>query len=183
MKKVFTILLLSIHLFNVFAYRLLFSVMEQSAGRNMIAILDNNNYEESELVLLKFALHAPYIQNNGACQRCDGQVEMNGVQYNYVKRMVRNDTLYLYCIANRQKTDINNCRLVYASHYSCNSSDKKAEQGILKQFNAGNEYHTTITGFNLNALLALIHKTAALNNCATLKGFIRKTIQPPDLFV
>lgn len=63
----------------------------------MIASLDKNEYNENELVQIKCVLNAPYIINDIKYERCDGQIEVNGIQYNYVKRMVRNDTLYMYC--------------------------------------------------------------------------------------
>ena len=157
--------------------------MESAADKHMVAILDNNNYNEDDLVLLKFALYAPYIQSNSSYQRCDGQIELNGTQYNYVKRMVHNDTLYLYCIPNNQKTELNNSKHLYASNYSDNSNDKKAERAFLNQFNFGIEYNTVLTEFNFDAYISVPRKIAALNNCTILKGFTLKTIQPPDLFI
>lgn len=183
MKKIITILLIAIHFFYVFGYTLFFSVMESAADEHMIALLDNNNYDEGDLVLLKFALYAPYIQSSGGFQRCDGQIELNGTEYNYVKRMVQNDTLYLYCIPNNKKTQINNSKHLYASRYSDNSNDKKAERAFLNQFNFANEYNTVSTELNFDTHIIEPGKIIAVNNCTTQKGFALKTLQPPDLFI
>jgi hypothetical protein len=157
--------------------------MESAADQRMIALLDNDNYDESDLVLLKFALYAPYIQSSGSYQRCDGQIELNGTQYNYVKRMVRNDTLYLYCIANKQKTDISNTKHLYAQQHSDNSIDTKTDQPSLKQFSFIQEYNIVPTEVIFNAYNTSLNKTRSFNNLNTQKGFILKTIQPPDLFI
>lgn len=183
MKKIVTILLIAIHFFYAFGYTLFFSVMENAADQRMMALLDNNRYDESDLVLLKFALYAPYIQSSGGYQRCDGQIELNGTQYNYVKRMVRNDTLYLYCIANKQKTDLNNTKNLYAQQHSDNSLDKKADQPSLKQFSFTQEYNIAVTEVTFNTHNTSLNKTQSVNNLNTEKGFILRTIQPPDLFI
>jgi hypothetical protein len=100
LKQLTAISLLAIHLFNIVGYTLAFSIAEGKANEQMIASLDNNNYNENDLVELKLAINVPYIQGTGSYERYDGQIELNGVHYNYVKRIVKNDTLYLYCIPN-----------------------------------------------------------------------------------
>lgn len=118
-----------------------FSFAETNADEKMIASLDNNNYNENDLVQLKFALNTPYIHGNHSYERCDGTVECNGVEYNYVKRTVQNDTLYLYCIPNKQKTDISNSKNLYAKQNADNGSNKSSEQSTLKKGNFLSDYN------------------------------------------
>lgn len=158
--------------------------MGKTADETVIALIDGNNYNDSDLLLLKFTLYAPYIQNNSSYQRCDGQVEFNGTQYNYVKRMVLNDTLYLYCIPNKQKTDIKNKESLMAQQHSDCSNDKKAEQSALKQFSFGNEYNnSTCADLNFEVHPFSVNKIIAFFNCTIQKGFALKTAQPPDTFI
>jgi hypothetical protein len=183
LKKLFSILFLSVHFFNTCGYQLFFSAAENIANKHMIASLDKNKYNENELIQVKCALNAPYIINNISYERCDGQIELNGVQYNYVKRMVRNDTLYLYCIPNHQKTELNNTRNLYAKQNSDNPSGKTSEQNVLKKINLINEYNSNELSFNFHPYQSPSDQGISFNNLTTLKGFTAKHLQPPDLFI
>ena len=183
MKKLFAILFLSVHFFYVCGYQLFFSAAENAANKQMIAALDKNKYNENELIQIKCALNTPYILSSASYERCDGQIELNGIQYNYVKRMVRNDTLYLYCIPNYQKTKINNTENLCAQQNAGNSSEKTSEQSVLKKINFFSEYNSDILSFNFNTYHSSSNQIIAVNNCITLKGFTTKHLQPPDLFI
>ena len=101
MKKIVSIFLLSILLFNWFGYRLLIAVIEKSENAKLEAQLDNDNYEESELISIKIPVtYLPYYNNSASFERVDGQVEIEGTQYKYVKRRIYNDSLELLCIPN-----------------------------------------------------------------------------------
>jgi hypothetical protein len=183
LKKLFAILFLSVHFFNICGYQLFFSAAENMANNQMIAALDENKYNENELIQVKCALNAPYIINNIGYERCDGQIELNGIQYNYVKRMVRNDTLYVYCIPNHQKTELNNTENLYGKQNSDNPSGKTSEQSALKKINFSNEYNSGILSFNFNVNYFPSNQINAADNCTILKGFATKHLQPPDLFI
>jgi hypothetical protein len=149
----------------------------------MIASLDENRYNESDLVQLKYALNVPYIINDVSYERCDGQIELNGIQYNYVKRMVKNDTLYLYCIPNNQKTELNNTKNQFAKQNSDNPSSKTTGQSVLKKVNFFSDYNLDASLFNFNIFQSSSDKNIAFDNLTILKGFTTKHLQPPDLFI
>jgi hypothetical protein len=183
LKQLTAILFLVVHLFNIAAYRLAFSIAESKANKQMITSLDNNNYNESDLIQIKLALNAPYIQGSCSYERYDGEVEYNGVQYNYVKRMISNDTLYLYCIPNKEKTDINNTKNLYVKQNADNTSGKTSEQPALKKVSFLSEYNSDALSFNFDAHKFSSGQVSAFNDLTTLKGFVTKHLQPPDLFI
>jgi len=162
---------------------LFFSFAETNADREMAASLDRNSYNERDLVQIKFVLNTPYIQDNSSYERLDGTIEYNGVQFNYVKRMVRNDTLYLYCIPNKEKTNISNTKNLYAKQNADNTPGKTSEQTALKKINFYNDYNYGVLSFNFNAHQSLSFQTISVNTLTTLKGFTTKHLQPPDLFI
>ena len=149
----------------------------------MITLLDENNYSKNELVQLKIGLNMPYLVKNNRYERCDGLIELNGMQYNYVNRMVKNYTLYLYCIPNKQKTELTNTRNLFAKQNSDNPSGKTSEQSVLKRMNFFNEYNSDVLSFNLDTYQSSSNQNISFNNLTTLKGFTTKHLQPPDLFI
>jgi len=144
--------------------------------------LDENKYDENKLIQIKLPLHIPYLSNNKGYERCDGQVELNGIEYSYVKRMVQNDTLYLYCIPNNQKTALNNTKNQIAKQASDNPSGKKSGPS-LKRINILTEFSSCLSNLKFDSYINQPGKLIAFDNCTILKGFLTKPVQPPDLFI
>ncbi len=75
--------------------------MENKADLRFKAQLDDNRYNESELISIKISAHRmSYYSNSKEFERVDGQVEIGGIQYNFVKRRVYQDSIELRCIPN-----------------------------------------------------------------------------------
>lgn len=81
----------------------MFDYMQKHANNRLEANLDNGRYDESQLIELKVAVNLPYQTSWASYQRYDGEIEINGVKYKYVKRKLVNDTLYLKCIPNQKE--------------------------------------------------------------------------------
>lgn len=102
MKKFAAILLIGILLFNWCGYRLLNYWLENRADHQLEASLDNNSYDESELISIKVpSTHLSYYNSSDRFERVDGKIEVGGIQYKYVKRRLFNDSLELLCIPNQ----------------------------------------------------------------------------------
>jgi hypothetical protein len=105
-RKVVSILLLSVLLINAIGYRFILSYMENKANNQMIARLDNNEYNEAELIEISAPLNLPYFTNWQHFERCDGQVTINGTVYNYVARKYVNNVMIYKCIPNKAQQNI-----------------------------------------------------------------------------
>ena len=106
MKKLAAILLLSLHLFNLGGYQLVFSKAQQVASQRFISKLDKQEYAEDQLVEVKVPVNLPYQSNWSDFERYDGEIQIAGVHYNYVKRKLYNDTLILMCLPNPEQMKI-----------------------------------------------------------------------------
>lgn len=80
--------------------------MQHKVSDQLEARLDKNLYDDSQLIELKLPMDLPYQTNWSSYQRCDGEIQIKGMIYKYVKRKVANDTLYLMCIPNVKKTNL-----------------------------------------------------------------------------
>ena len=110
MKRVASILLLGILLFNWGGYRLFTDYLENRADSRLEASLDLNNYNESELISIKVAANLPYLANSENYERIDGEITIKGIHYKYVKRRLYNDSVELLCIPNIAKIGVQNAR-------------------------------------------------------------------------
>jgi hypothetical protein len=170
LKKLITITLLAVHLFNIAGYNLLFHYFMNRSEARLIKQLDRNDYNDQDLVVLKMPLNLPYYNSSGTTERVDGEIEISGTHYNYVKRQVSNDTLYLYCIPNTAKTKLRNAQTDFSKGVSDTQPDTgKGTNSLLKKMKWGAEYNNDLlpitcavsekgtnqkTGFVLHVLIA-----------------------------
>ncbi|HET6254972.1 MAG TPA: hypothetical protein VFE32_12905 [Puia sp.] len=109
LKRIAAILLLSVLLFNWLGYRLLTAFWEDHAATRLQGRLDNDQYDPSQLILLRVSADAlPYSNSTEQFQRSDGFIEIGPTRYRTVKRRLYNDSIEFLCIpdgaANRVRT-------------------------------------------------------------------------------
>jgi len=103
LKKIASILLLGILLFNWCGYRWVINLVQQDADAKLEARLDKDDYDESQLIEIKVPVDMPYQSDWAGFERYDGEIEVNGIHYKYVKRKVQDGQLVLKCIPNHDK--------------------------------------------------------------------------------
>lgn len=152
MKKIVSALLIFLLFFNWFGYNLLVNYLQQQSDTHLEAMLDGNQYEDSQLIELKIPTHIPYQTSWASFERYDGEVKMNGTIYKYVKRKVANDTLYLMCIPNAKKMQLETVRDDFFKNTNGlaqnNHSDKSSKSSSFK--NSMSDYDANAFIFNLN---------------------------------
>jgi hypothetical protein len=104
LRKLLSILLLAILVFNIGGYRLLIGGLKNHASSQQEIHLDRNAYDASDLISVKTKLHLPYFDDRQEFQRAYGSIVLDGITYDYVMRRMVNDTLELLCLPNDAKT-------------------------------------------------------------------------------
>lgn len=159
MRKTIATLFLGLIIFNWIGYKLYIALAQRQADRQMMASLDNNNYAEEELISIKFPTqHLSYNVSNSEFERVDGRIEIDGQEYNYVKRRLINDSLELLCIPNRKSTDLNTARdeffrLVNGLQHSGHSQQASDHSDAFKSLNT--KYYSANESFAIQAPLQL----------------------------
>lgn len=102
MKTIAAILLLGILLFNWVGYRLVNEFMQDKANLQLEVQLDRRQYDESQLISIKVPLkHLSYYNSSTSFERVDGQIDIDGIPYQFVKRRIYHDSLEVLCIPNQ----------------------------------------------------------------------------------
>ena len=110
-KKITAILFLFLFAFNWFGYRLVYDYLQHESSQNLEALLDNDFYNEDQLVEFKVPMqHLAYQNSNTSFERFSGEIEINGTIYKCVKRKISNDTLFLVCIVNTKKMHLESAK-------------------------------------------------------------------------
>ena len=186
MKKVAALFFITLFLFNLFGYRLVVQYMQHRVSDQLEAKLDKNLYDESQLIELKVPINLPYQTNWSAYQRFDGEIEIGGMLYKYVKRKVADDTLYLMCIPNTQKMNLETAKNDFfklSNDLMQNNNSKKSDNSKTISFKSlQGEYDEY--SFQLNTLLALenSNKLWPITGATDLLSFPHLSPeQPPDV--
>lgn len=184
MKRFASILLLCVLLFNWFGYRIMADYIEQQADRALEQKLDNSDYNESQLIEIKVPLKLPYQTDWKGFERYNGEIEVNGIHYKYVKRAVYKDSLILLCLPNEQKMKLQSARdeffkLVNDIQHS--SQSKKSGKGTsVSVKNPVTEYYQTSNNWLVPKLTALFSKHYRKNSFFYATGYPFSPEQPPE---
>ncbi len=92
-------------LFNTVGYRFIFSILEKKSTTQLDLAIDEGKYDQQKLIEIKIPLNMPYFSDQDY-EAAYGETEIDGTHYQYVKRKVSNNTLYLLCLPNDDKTNL-----------------------------------------------------------------------------
>lgn len=181
LKKLTALFFIVLFLFNLFGYRLVVRCMQMKVSNQLEISIDNNLYQNSQLVQLKVPLHLPYQTNWSAFQRVNGELEIDGIMYKYVKRKIANDTLYLICILNSKKMHLESA----INNFFKISNDLAQNNTTKKSINFKNIQSDFDTYFyKINTLLPFKNTPTFFTSLNTQKLVSSPHLspeQPPDL--
>ena len=163
MKKIFALLLLCVHMCNLSGY-LLTQFFIQQNDSHLVARLDSDSYAEKSLVMIKIPLHLPYSSESSSFVRVNGQIELHGTWYNYVKRRVLRDSLVLMCLPNLEKGKLMTAAAELNRQNEGSLSSKNHEPLVKKS--------KTIDEYNINTTFSFYLKlsdTASSHNCLSFR--------------
>jgi hypothetical protein len=102
-KRVLSIVLIALFLFNVIGYYGIYVAMLKQAQVALNKKIDNDQYKEDQTITIKIPLTLPYPVQQDEFQRVQGDFEHQGEFYKLVKQKYSNDTLYVVCIKNAEE--------------------------------------------------------------------------------
>ena len=182
LKKIVAILFIKVYLLNLVGYSILFDYFIHQTNKHTVEELDNGNYNESELLEIKVPLHLPYYTSLNEYERYDGEIELNGIHYNFVKRKIQDDTLYLLCLPNHVKTELYKAKNELAAEQSDNEpfSSKKGTESFGKKNNCETEFDQQHSGY---ILLSASSTNSGKNiyTCRLTTCFIAFPVKPPEI--
>lgn len=168
------------HLLNISGYHIIFHYFIEQSDNQLVQQLDKNQYNDAELIELKLALHLPYMNNNSDYARVEGEIEIDGTHYNYVKRKVSNDTLYLLCLPNSVKTKLFEAR----NNFSAQAADLPAsgKQNSIKKIQLLSEYSQTILSYSFSYPTPPAKQVSCRFTPQLVQPYIDHSFQPPESF-
>lgn len=180
LKRITAILFLSVFLFNLAGYQLVIGYLQQEQDARLAAQLDLQEYSNEELISIKTPLALPYYTNSEKYERVDGTIEMDGIEYRYVKRRVFNDSLELLCLPNWGKEQLQSAKLEFfkLSNDWKSAQDGKKSPAMPKP--ALPEFCELISFYTCTSVAAARQSYGMLPAPALPSRCMRVQEQPPD---
>jgi hypothetical protein len=116
--------------------------------------LDRDGYEESQLIQINVPLtRLSYYHNCRSFERVNGQIEIGGLMYNYVKRRLYNDSAELFCIPNYTMTQLKGANIeIFKTVNDLPHSNPNAKGGMpskSQRYHASDDFtHGSVLGFD-----------------------------------
>jgi hypothetical protein len=152
LKRIFAIVLLSIHLFNLGGYALLYRYYIHQSDVQMVKQIFDNKIDNAKLIEIKIPVNMPTIQDWNDYEVVQGQIQLKDAYYNYVRLKMTRDTMYFICIPNTVKTRLEKANIITAKEINDVPLTKKGQLPVSKKVN------TTLSEYNLQAFV--YHYTA-----------------------
>ena len=136
--------------FNLAGYRWLFSAIEKNATANLEQKISAGKYSDEQLVEIRIPLNMPYYSDMDY-EEVYGETDWNGEHYQYVKRKVSNNTLYLLCLPNKEKTSIVKVKNEFTKAVNDipgNNEGSQKKSGLVKYLTT--EFRVNETAFDIN---------------------------------
>ena len=179
MKKIFAILLLVTHLFNIAGYQFVFNYFIDRSDVLASQKFDEHLYADGLLTEVKIPLNLPYMQDMAAYERVDGNVEVDGIHYNYVKRKISGDTLYILCQPNYTKTKLVNEKIELVGGVNDLPVNKQLPAPSVKKLICQADYNLSDHAYHADTRFTIIPSPIAFNSSKLPAVFPDVAAQPP----
>ena len=164
-------------------YQLVYNFLSGKSDTALELALDAKAYNDDELISIKQPTNLPYYNNTKEFQRVDGEVEIDGVKYKYVKCRIYQDSLEMLCIPNKAKMKIEQSKNDYAKfahdfQQDSNKEKKSSPEGKSSQKQLS-EYEE-LSFFSLQTSFTQVTAFIDFNTSVENKHHFNTDEQPPD---
>lgn len=174
--------MIAVFAFNVAGYQLVYNYLSLQSDAKLELALDDNRYSDDELITIKQPTNLPYYTDSKEFQRIDGEVEMDGVKYKYVKCRIYNGYLEMRCIPHKAKMKIEKSKEEYAKvAHDFQQNDASKKEGSQKSFQKSISEYEEQSLFTIDCGSKLISNAYVLVKTVFEENLYFTTVeQPPD---
>lgn len=184
LKQFAAILLIGILFFNWYGYQLLTAYWQHKADKTLVARLDRNEYDDAQLISIKIPLtKIEYYNSSSTFERVDGQIELNGVHYNYVKRRLYKGYLELLCIPNTTVTNLQKAKNEFFRQVNDLQQQNQGKKNNSPVKDFSKDYTPSAMDITVPVAVAILPAVQGLLAAAQLPTCYTPTAErPPDGF-
>jgi hypothetical protein len=181
LKRFFAIVLLSVHLFYIGGYALVFRYYIHQSDVQIVKQIFDNKVDNAKLIELKIPVNMPTIQDWSDYEEIVGQIQLKDAYYNYVRLRMTRDTMYLICLPNTAKTQLVKANVIAAKEISDVPLNKKGQEPVSKKVNALSEYNLQAFRYQHSAFGISVKQNGNTVTVNLTNPFIESPGKPPNV--
>ena len=167
--------------FNIAGYRFVFNSLEDQVTADLEKRISAGEYSDDQLIEIRVPLNMPYYSDKDY-EYIYGETDWNGEHYRFVKRKITNNTLYLLCLPNKEKTNIAKVKNDFTKSLSDTPTEKQSshqKNSFLKLISS--DYNVTRI-YSAENFISRINSSFLHNNVDAKDIFDPKTeAHPPEI--
>ena len=106
LKKITSIILLILFLHNMLGYYFMMALKELDVKNELSNSIKGGNISDSEMRVFKVPLSFYHQPDRKGFEDVRGELQHEGKFFEMVKQRLENDTLYVYCVDNKEKKKV-----------------------------------------------------------------------------
>lgn len=168
-------------IFYLVGYKILFLGLHYRADISINRAIEQRTYNVEKTVTLRIPVSLPYQLFADGFQPVKGEFEYNGTYYNLVKQKIANDTLYIVCVENEIRSELQ----AKQNNFEKISNDwpgaTKTTYSLLLSFSK--DFFADVSpsiGKKIVTILELVYVKRSFD---TLEGTSKINTPPPKLFI
>jgi len=175
--------MLIVHLFNAGGYLVLNQYLVHQSNKFVTEQISKGKYDINNLIEIKIKQHLPQIRDWKTYTRVSGQIQLNGVAYNYVRLKMTRDTLFVQCIPNYETTKLLNENIICAKEVNDIPVSKKAHESSGKKTGIDNKYHFPTSSNVLFVISPEVQKLNTFIYISIKQPLVQIAGRPPEVMV
>jgi hypothetical protein len=168
--------------FNTIGYRFVLNYFTQQSSMELNDNIEANNYSSDDLVEIKIPLNNPYISDQ-EYEEAYGETKVKGKYYQYVKKKISENTLYLMCLPNEKKEVLNNTKNNLADNNNTATNKKESKNPIPNYTKILQAEFLTTQQFAFEKMYTIQQDAKSFsifNNKLKPQYIVLKDTQPPE---
>jgi hypothetical protein len=179
LKKFFAIVLLSVHLFNLGGYALVYQYFINQADVQMVKQIYSSKINDAKFIELKIPVHMETITDWSDYEVIAGQIQLKDAYYNYVKLKMTRDTMYFICLPNKAKTQLVKANIITAKQINDVPLSKKGDTAA-KKVNSLSEYNLQAFNYQYSVMGASLKPNYCSEIADPIHPYIGSPGKPPN---
>jgi len=161
-------------------YTLAFQYFIHQSEVKIVKEIYENKVDSAKLVEIKIPVHLPGIHFGTEYNSVQGQLQLKGVFYNYLRYKVSPDTMSFICIANSVKTRLVSANLIIAKEINDVPISKRGHDASLKKVNFGIDYSIQLFNYKFSGFSTLLKANTRPISYLINSPIIELHGKPPD---
>jgi hypothetical protein len=129
------------HMLNLLGYMALNQYFVNKSNKVIAREIAKGKYNSRDLIEIKIRQNLPFIHDWDDYVNISGQLQLDGVSYNYVKLRVTRDTLYVQCIPNYETTKLLSENVICAKKLNSTPLSKRMHESSEKKLGSDAKYN------------------------------------------